>query len=108
MIKLILESIKMKDLIKLLKLLPIVIVICNFSLTYLIYFFLLVLTYYIISRVYIAFSSMRSAKVQLDAMRRVNALMDWETHNDLTKRYEFRIQTILDDKILTKDEKIVQ
>ena len=47
-------------------------------------------------------------KVVYDAIDRARALTDNNVHNDKTKRYEFRIQTILDDKILTKDEKIVQ
>jgi hypothetical protein len=98
----------MKNLTNLLKLLPIIIiVIYNFSLNYLIYFFLLALTYKFIHRIYISTSSMRNVKAQFDAIRRANALMDWETYNDIIKRHEFCKQTILNDESLTEENKIV-
>ena len=37
------------------------------------------------------------------ARKRARALTDYNIHNDITKRYEFRKQTILDDESLTVD-----
>src|SRR6266498_5607691 len=42
-----------------------------------------------------------------NAIKRADALTDYNIHNNLDKRYEFRKQTILADKSLTKDEKSV-
>src|ERR1043165_9329158 len=41
----------------------------------------------------------------ISAVHRAFALTDNSIHNNLEKRYEFRKQTILADKSLTKDEK---
>src|ERR1043165_3060032 len=39
------------------------------------------------------------------ALNRSKALLDYKIYDDFHKRHEFRQQTILDDKSLTKDEK---
>src|ERR1043165_1815029 len=39
------------------------------------------------------------------AFNRVGALIDYNIHNDIHKRHEFKQQTILADESLTKDEK---
>src|SRR3954454_5216060 len=48
-------------------------------------------------------SAIRRELVQA-AFNRSAALIDFSIHNDMHKRHEFRQQTILDDKSLTKDE----
>src|SRR6266542_3718078 len=40
-----------------------------------------------------------------NAINRAFALIDYNTHNNITKRHEFLQKTILNDKALTKDEK---
>src|SRR2546421_1180514 len=39
------------------------------------------------------------------AINRAYALMDYNIHNDIHKQQEFLLQTVLDDKSLTNDEK---
>ena len=39
----------------------------------------------------------------IDAFNKVCALTDYSSHNDITKRHEFKKITILNDKSLTKD-----
>ncbi|GBB89197.1 hypothetical protein RclHR1_01590002 [Rhizophagus clarus] len=50
---------------------------------------------------------MRNIKAQFDAMLKADALMDWDTYNDSTKRYEFRKQRILNDESLTEENKTI-
>ena len=40
-----------------------------------------------------------------NTIRRAEALVDYNIHNDMHKRHEFKQQTILADESLTKDEK---
>ena len=49
-------------------------------------------------------AAIRNELVQA-AINRAYALTDYNIHNDLDKRYEFRKQTVVADKSLTKDEK---
>src|ERR1051325_11448160 len=39
------------------------------------------------------------------ALQRAHNLVDYNIHNDVNKRHEFKIQTVLTDKSLTEDEK---
>jgi len=49
-------------------------------------------------------AAIRNELVQA-VITRAYALTDYNVHNDLDKRHEFRKQTVLADKSLTKDEK---
>ena len=49
-------------------------------------------------------AAIRNKLVQA-VITRTYALTDYNVHNDLDKRYEFRKQTVVTDKFLTKDEK---
>ncbi|RGB38868.1 kinase-like domain-containing protein [Rhizophagus diaphanus] len=44
-------------------------------------------------------------EIALAAVKRSNALINYNVHTDIHKRYEFKKQTILTDNSLTKDEK---
>src|SRR5437868_814723 len=49
-------------------------------------------------------STVRYEKV-FSAINRAYALLDYNIHDNIDKRHEFRQQIILDDKSLTEDEK---
>ena len=49
-------------------------------------------------------STIRHEKV-ITAIDRAYALLDYNIHDNIDKRHEFKQQIILDDKSLTEDEK---